>query len=202
MRIVKVMAVLVAAASLACSSSGSSPSDNRGDDLIEHAQNVTRYRGPELEVEVNYWWAQIHLADELMVLRVAISAGTTSSVVKLDNIRVRTPDGRDLAPMDQAALHKIYFGKLRMELIQANAWSRPSSRFMSTRQECAAWFLTPPDAPQPRSNNIHPSRSQVCFGPLLFEVPRGIQPGRWVLVIDLEESQARVPFELELPEGE
>ena len=101
--------------------------------------------------------------------------------------------------MDQAGLYQIYFGKLRLELIQANAWSPPSSRFMATRQLCAAWFVTPPDAPQPRSNSIHPSRSQVCFGPLLFEVPNGIQPGRWVLIIDLEESQPRVPFTLELP---
>ncbi len=202
MRMMKMMAVLVTAVSLSCSSSGSSSSDNRQYDPIEHAENLTRYRGPELEVEVNYWWAETHIADELMILRVAIAAGETSSVVKLDNIRVRTPDGREFPPMDQAGLHKIYFGKLRMELIQANAWSRPSSRFMATRQECAAWFVTPPDAPQPRSNNIHPSRSQVCFGPLLFEIPRGIQPGRWVLVIDLEESQARVPFELELPAGQ
>jgi hypothetical protein len=198
----EVMAVLVAAASIACSSSGStsSSSNNREDDLIEHAQNITRYRGVELEVEVNYWWAETHIADELMVLRVAIAAGETSSPVKLDNIRLRTPEGRDIPPMDQAGLHKIYFGKLRMELIQANAWSPPSSRFMGTRQLCAAWFLTPPDAPQPRSNSIHPSRSQVCYGPLLFEVQGGVQPGRWVLIIDLEESRATVPFELELPE--
>jgi len=199
MRVMKVMTVLVAAASLACSSSGSSPSDNHADEPIEHAQNVTRYRGPELEVEVNYWWAETHIGDELMTLRVAIAAGETSSPVKLDNIRVRTPDGREISPMDQAGLYKIYFGKLRMELIQANAWSPPSSRFIATRQLCAAWFVTPPDAPQPRSNSIHPSRSQVCFGPLLFEVPTGIQPGRWVLIIDLEESQPRVPFTLELP---
>jgi hypothetical protein len=103
----KVMAVLVAAASLACSSSGSSSSDNRADEPIEHAQNVTRYRGPELEVEVNYWWAETHIGDELMTLRVAIAAGETSSPVKLENIRVRTPDGREISPMDQAGLHKI-----------------------------------------------------------------------------------------------
>ena len=107
MRVMKVMTVLVAAASLACSSSGSSPSDNRVDEPIEHAQNVTRYRGQELEVEVNYWWAETHIGDELMVLRVAFAAGATSSVVKLDNIRVRTPDGREISPMDQAGLHKI-----------------------------------------------------------------------------------------------
>jgi len=201
MRALKVMVVLVAAASLACSSSGSSSSNNPADEPIEHGQNVTRYRGPELEVEVNYWWAETHFGDELMTLRVAIAAGETSSPVKLDNIRVRTPDGREIPPMDQAGLYKIYFGKLRMELIQANAWAPPSSRFMGTRQLCAAWFLTPPDNPQPRSNSINPSRSQVCYGPLLFEVANGIQPGRYVLIFDLEESQPRVPFELKLPEA-
>jgi hypothetical protein len=201
MRILKVMAVLVAAASLSCSSSGASSPDNRQAEGIEHAQNITRYRGPELEVEVNYWWAENHIGDELMTLRVAIAAGATSSPVKLDNIRVRTPDGREISPMDQAGLHKIYFGKLRMELIQANAWSPPSARFIATRQLCAAWFITPPDNPQPRSNSIHPSRSQVCYGPLIFEVANGIQPGRWTLIVDLEESQPRVPFELQLPES-
>ena len=125
MRVLRVMAVLVTAVSLSCSSSGSSSSDNRRADPIEHAENVTRYRGPELEVEVNKWWAKTHIGDELMVLRVAFAAGTTSSPVKMDNIRVRTPDGREFPPMDQAGLHKIYFGKLRMELIQANAWCRP-----------------------------------------------------------------------------
>ena len=36
------------------------------------------------------------------------------------------------------------------------------------------------------------------WGPLVFHVSGGIQPGRWRLVIELEESAPDIPFELEL----
>lgn len=32
---------------------------------------------------------------------------------------------------------------------------------------------------------------------MVFAVPNGVQPGRWRLIIDLEESRADIPFELE-----
>jgi hypothetical protein len=205
MRVMKVMTVLVAAASLACSSSGSSSgsssSDKRQTESIEQEKNLTRYRGPELEVEVNYWWAQRHLGDELLLLKVAFMAGRTSSLVKLENIRARTPDGHAIPPMDQIEFHKVY-GQLRMALSQSNAWAGPTFRFMGSRGPCGRWFVSPPGALSPRYTEIYPSRSQVCFGPLVFQVPAGIQPGPWALTIDLEETQAKVPFKLELPADE
>ena len=35
-----------------------------------------------------------------------------------------------------------------------------------------------------------------CSGPLVFAVADGVQPGRWVLLIDLEGSDVRIPFTL------
>jgi len=188
------------AASLACSSSGSysSSSDSRQAESIEHSKNLTRYRGPELDVEVNYWWAERHLGDELMILRVAITSGSTSSLVKAEDIRVRTPDGHAVPPMDQTEFRKVFF-QLRMALSQSDVWAMPSSRFVGTRDPCGLWFVSPPGSRFPHSTEIRPSRSQVCFGPLVFRVPAGVQPGPWALIIDLEETQAKVPFMLELP---
>jgi len=40
----------------------------------------------------------------------------------------------------------------------------------------------------------------LCSGPLVFKVPGGIQPGRWRLIIEQEESRVDVPFELEAEE--
>jgi hypothetical protein len=171
---------------------------NRQAESIEQGKNLTRYRGPELEVEVNYWWAQRHLGDELLILKVAFMAGRTSSLVKLENIRARTPDGYAIPPMDQMEFRKVY-GQLRMALSQSNAWAGPSSRFMGTRDPCGLWFISPPGALSPRHTKIYPSRSQVCFGPLVFRVPVGVQPGPWALIIDLEETRAKVPFKLGLP---
>jgi len=44
-------------------------------------------------------------------------------------------------------------------------------------------------------------RNEECSGPLVFSVPGGVQPGRWRLVIDLEESRVDLPFELELDDS-
>jgi len=207
MRSIRFIAVLIIAASLACSSSGSNSGSDSGSskkrptESIEQGKNLTRYRGPELEVEVNYWWAQRHLGDELLLLEVAFTAGRKSSLVKLENIRARTPDGHAIPPLDQTEFRKVY-GQLRMALTQTDAWAGPSSRFMGSREPCGRWFVYPPGALSPRYTEIRPSRSQVCFGPLVFQVPAGIQPGPWALTIDLEESQAKVPFKLELVEVE
>jgi hypothetical protein len=42
------------------------------------------------------------------------------------------------------------------------------------------------------------STFEECWGPLVFKVTGGVQPGRWRLVIELEESTADIPFELTL----
>jgi hypothetical protein len=31
---------------------------------------------------------------------------------------------------------------------------------------------------------------------MFFDVPGGIQPGRWVFEVDLPESEIRIPFDL------
>ena len=61
-------------------------------------QNVTRYRGPELEVEVNKWWAETHIGDELMVLRVAFAAG--DDIFHREDGKIfasAPPDGREIS---------------------------------------------------------------------------------------------------------
>jgi hypothetical protein len=40
---------------------------------------------------------------------------------------------------------------------------------------------------------------KICQGLLYFPVQGGVQPGRWELIIEFEEFDARVPFEIEQP---
>ncbi len=40
--------------------------------------------------------------------------------------------------------------------------------------------------------------SETFLGPLIFSVPGGVQPGRWRLVIELEESRPDIPFVIEI----
>ena len=38
---------------------------------------------------------------------------------------------------------------------------------------------------------------RACQGKLFFYIPGGVQPGRYVLGIDLQEDEIRIPFTLE-----
>ena len=192
-----IIIALAIVAGLGCSSSGSRPAQPA--ETIEQGNKRTWYRGLDIEIEVDHWWAQSHLGEELMLLEVAFSGGRRSSLVKLENIRLISPDGRQVPPLDQTEFRQVY-GELRMALSQTDAWLRPTSRIVTSRRSCDRWFIAPPTAREASFSEILAAPTEVCFGPLVFRVPVGIQPGPWALTIDLEESQAKVPFTLELTE--
>jgi hypothetical protein len=35
---------------------------------------------------------------------------------------------------------------------------------------------------------------RACQGRFFFKIPGGVQPGKWVLGMDLEETKVRIPF--------
>jgi hypothetical protein len=82
-----------------------------------------------------------------------------------------------------------------MMLDAAHAWIGPTGKFAGALSPCGYWFIVPRGV-----TNFAPilevSPLRVCYGPLVFHVPGGVQPGRWVLEIDLEESDVRIPFTL------
>ncbi len=62
---------------------------------------------------------------------------------------------------------------------------------------CDRWFLVEPGM-KFAHDEVYLSIFGLCLGPVVFRVPGGIQPGRWRLVIELEESTANIPFVLEV----
>jgi hypothetical protein len=161
-------------------------------------RNLRKYRiwytGPELHAELDYRWADFHLGDEWLILKLSI-AGQYRAVtpVEMEAVRMRTPQGHDIALPDQAEFRRNS-GSIRHGLESVNAWSYPSERFVASRRACGEWFYFPSSFYQ--RTTLYVSPSQFCTGPLAFRVPGGVQPGRWVLMIDLEESVVRIPFEL------
>jgi len=150
------------------------------------------YRGPEIEAELDYRWADGHLGDEWLILKLSLlGAGAT---VERHGIRVRTPDGHTIPLLDQEEFRRIQ-GKLRIALDRSYAWEPPTGRFAGSREPCGQWFLVPPGL-FIASPTLFLASTRVCTGPLVFQVPIGVQPGPWVLMIDLEESDVRIPFVL------
>ena len=89
----RTLLVILAATLAACSTSV--PTDTPG--VTQSARYVMQYDGPELRAELVFRWASLHLGEEHLLLKLSLSApGGASPVVEAENIRMRTPDGREL----------------------------------------------------------------------------------------------------------
>ena len=183
----------------ACASSGAPQQTGAGN------QEITRFavlhEGPEIAAIVVHPSGKRSLGEEWLTLAVEITGtrGSGPVVVRRSDITVRTPDGRRLTPTSQNEFRENY-PRLMIPVERALNNLPLLDRYKLSRNvPCEQWFFAAP----PRMitfDEIPLSSSQICSGPLIFKVPGGIQPGRWRLIIELEESRADIPFMLELDE--
>lgn len=188
---------------LACTTS--TPTGTPG--VTQEGKYRVWYQGPEVAVEVYYGPIVRSLGGQYAVPRVSFYSPAGTTEVARSGIRLKTPDGSVLAPLDQTEFRKVY-GSLRLALERDGVWYGPSPRFASSRELCDRWFIYPPAASadgftgqRHGFDTIFVSNFQTCGGPLVFPVLTGTQPGRWVLTVELEETTARIPFEIELETG-
>ena len=190
-RIVHHCSLLLLAVTVACSSASTTPTP----EVTEHGTYQVWYHGPEIEGELNYRWADGNLGDEWLVFRLSLAGtGGPSTLVERHAIRIRNPEGNTIALIDQNEFRKVY-GSLRTAIDRAYGWGGPSTRFRRDRQLRDRWFFAPPFGGL-AFDSLYASPVSVSSGPLIFRIAGGVQPGRWVLIIDLEESVARIPFVL------
>jgi hypothetical protein len=63
------------------------------------------------------------------------------------------------------------------------------------KQQCAIRFFVAPGEGV-AFDEVTVNDFRACQGRFFFRVPGGVQAGRYVLAIDLEESEIRIPFTL------
>ncbi|PWB69075.1 MAG: hypothetical protein C3F15_15695 [Holophagae bacterium] len=179
---------------IACAACASAPLPPEGE-LTEESRTLIRYTGNELQAIVSARWASSHLGDEWLVLAVWLSGGrTATTAIERNAVQVRGPDGTRYPLLSQEAYREAYPEVLTA--LRAVDFSYPPGRgFAGDRRPCGRWFLAGPWEGF-AYDTIDVSPFQFCSGPLVFLVPGGVQPGPWVLEIDLEESTARIPFVL------
>lgn len=153
------------------------------------------YTSPDLRAELIYHWAAKHLGDEWILLKLSIAGGRggVTSVTR-SKVRLRTPGGEMLDLPTESEFRQVR-GSMSMAFRQENAWGPADARFATTMRRAEEWFYSP------RGQTIHretvnPSPFLYCSGPVVFQVPGGVQAGTWKLVIDLEEMRAEIPFVL------
>ncbi len=156
------------------------------------------YEGPEIQATVRHYQAERDLGGEWLILvahlRGAHGGGITT--IHRRDISVRTPAGRRLPLITQAEFREAY-SEIHSRVRRAVSSSAPLSMYDEDRRLCDRWFLEDPVGGFAQ-DEIAISTFEECWGPLVFKVTGGVQPGRWRLVIELEESTADIPFELTL----
>lgn len=158
------------------------------------------YEGPEMDVALGFHHATRSIGEEWLVVAVEFTAGSRGgrAIVDRSDISVFSPTGRRLALVGQEEFRENY-GAIRVAIEQALRSLPIIGRYDPGQMPCDRWFLRGPS--EGFANDvISVNTFQLCSGPLVFRVSGGVQPGRWRLVIELEESRADIPFELEVGE--
>ena len=163
-------------------------------------REVSRYaviqEGPELAVALGFHDASRSLGEEWLILAVELTAadGSGRAIVNRSDISVISPDGRRLALVSQEEFRERY-GEFRVALERALRSLPILGRYDRSQMPCDRWFLVGPFGGF-AYEEVPVNTFQLCSGPLVFKVIGGIQPGRWRLIIEQEESRVDVPFEL------
>lgn len=184
---------LVALAGFGLGCSTATPTDTPGVDQL--GEYILRFKGPDVEVVTGFRHASANLGSEWLLLELALSSpGGTKATIQRSNIFVRTPAGDRIPVASQEEFGKA-FGGLQPFLRQADIVRDPMDYFPPSRQDCGLDFFAAPGT-QVVFDQVSINDRRACQGRLFFRVPGGVQPGRWVLGIDLEETTVRIPFAL------
>ena len=173
--------------------STATPTDTPGVDRL--GEYLLEQKGPEVDAVLGYRFAASSISDQWLILELAITAphGQATKIERSD-IWVRTPDGTKIPLASQKDFGEAY-RDLRATLKKADVVRDPMGYFPPSRTECDLRFFTVPGE-QVTYDEVTVDDRRACQGRLFFEIPGGIQPGKWMLGIDLEESEVRIPFQL------
>ena len=185
------VAVLLA---VGCSTTSLSPPDTA---VVEQlGQAVVRAGSGDVWAVVDYRYAAANAGAEWLILEVAVTAADGRRF-KLDrsDVFLRGPSGARY-PLPTQQEFSLAYSDLRSAFRNAGVAASPlQAYFPSNRRPCSFQFFAPPGAGI-TFDTVEINDRRACQARLPFLVPGGVQPGRWVLGIDLEESRLRVPFDL------
>jgi len=163
-------------------------------------RNAVLYEGPEMVAAVTYQQGKYSVAQEWLVLGVEMTSprGSGPTIVRRNDISVFSPDGRRLSIIGQEDFVSA-FVRLRIPMERTLNSLPLLYRVEPSRMPNDRWFYSV-DARSVAFDEIPLNSSERFLGPLVFNVPGGVQPGRWRLVFELEESRPDIPFVIEINE--
>jgi hypothetical protein len=148
------------------------------------------YRGPKIDVAISYRFIKLNPSGTWFFLDTAMTA-TAPIEVPRTAISLRTPSGAVVALASQEEFGRAFPG-LAGEITRANKTREPMAYLTPRRYRRLAYFT------EPGRGLAFPSvwldEWHNHYGRLFFQLPAGIQPGSYELVIDLHDSRVAIPF--------
>ena len=168
-----------------------------GGGVSRRGDHLYSYEGPELEATVGTHQTVNSLGENWLVLGLYLRSLSPAGKIVVDRkaVSVVTPDGHRLPLASQEEFRAAY-AQIHA-LVRRAEFSTPDPRNdPRALRYCDRWFFAEIGEGFP-TDELYLVNFEPCSGPLVFRAPRGVQPGRWRLVIELEESRADIPFEIE-----
>jgi hypothetical protein len=191
--ITMIAAVIALLGTVTACKSAATPTDTPGVDRL--GEYILRNEAADVEVVMAYRHAAKNLGEEWLILEVALSSPTgQTATIERDSIFVQTPDGTRVPLATQEEFGEAYSG-LRSRLRQANIHRDPMDYFPPSRIPCGLELFAEPGAAVTHKR-LSVDDQRACEGKLFFRLPGGVQAGRYVLGMDLEETRIRIPFTL------
>jgi hypothetical protein len=163
--------------------------------VTQIGETMMRSVGVDLEAILGYRFASSSLGDEWLVVDLALTSWKGEAIeVKQEAISVVTSDGRRI-PLPTQKEFMAAYPQIQSLLRRAAIASQPLEATRGGRRPCELDFLRLPGTGTTRTA-IWINDRELCVGMLAFPIPGGIQPGRWRLDIELEESDLQIPFVL------
>jgi len=167
-----------------------------GNGVTQRGDHLFFYDGPEVEATLGTHETTRSLGGNWLVLGVWLRATSQSGTLTIDRktISAVTPDGHRLPLISQEDFRSAY--SQIHTLVRRAEFTSPSAQSPTAPlQICDRWFFAEIGEGFP-TDELYLTSFMQCSGPFVFNVPQGVQPGRWHLVIELEESRVDIPFEI------
>jgi hypothetical protein len=161
-------------------------------------RTISRYTDPLVEVIVDYTHAARSTGDPWLILNVAVAGWESKAVeVRRSYVVVKTPDGRKIPLPEYSDFIKAY-SEIQAASRRAALASQPIDFSQAGRTTCELAFQPLPGTTT-SLESVFVNMRKICQGLLFFPIQGGVQPGQWEFIIEFEEFDARVPFEIEAP---
>lgn len=168
-----------------------------GNGIRQRGNHLFFYDGPELEATLGTHETTRSLGENWLVLEAFFRAASGAGTLTIDrkSIAVMTPDGHRL-PLITQDEYRAAYSQIHTRVRRAEFLAPASRTPTAPMQTCDRWFFAEIGEGF-ATDELYVGSFMVCSGPLVFSVPQGVQPGRWRLIIDLEESRVDIPFEVD-----